>query len=166
MILVNDETLLIHVPRTGTTYTTRTLRKLGFDVDQRGPQHSTLFVPSHYRTVSFIRNPYSWYPSYYARVTNSKEEITAENFKRDFFLIPSFHKMIARMHRFVDKVYQHHNLISSLTAEFGVEFPDEEINTRLLGTDYTQYYDDELRTRVYMRSREIIDKWGYEFGDP
>lgn len=166
MILVDDKVLFVHVPRTGGVYTTQKLKELGFTTERRGRQHSFLVVPTTYRTISFIRNPYSWYPSFYTRVVNRKEPITKENFIKDFFSIPRYQKMIDRMHKYVDKVYKHSELLESLEEEFGIEFPKEEVNTRLLGTDYTQYYDDETRERVYMRTRSIIDKWGYEFGDP
>lgn len=126
------------------------------------PHDALLYKPNNLRIFSMIRNPFSWYVSYYLRLLHGLKD--SNSFADRFDRIPNYGDFIERMHCNVDDVLRHDDLSNELSRYFNIDCTTEYVNGRINGESYVDIYTDDLKDKVYKDSKDIIHKYGFEFG--
>lgn len=188
MLLINDEAIFVHMPRTGGMFTRKVIESAGLDHQQINYTHGSIdrthdgiIDTSKYYSFGFVKNPWAWTVSIAIQFGGYQGDMPVQIFQRELInyignnsLQSRYYDQFYRGNRLgvtdIFKVEDLEKSLNSVFIKFGWNRPKELINMTPInaklstsGRSYRDFYNDQTATLVYTQNKNIIDKYGYKF---
>lgn len=188
MLLINDEAIFVHMPRTGGMFTRKIIESADLDHKQINYTHGSInrthdgiIDTSKYYSFGFVKNPWAWTVSIAIQFGGYQTNIPIQIFERELINFIGDKSLQSRYYdQFhygnelavtdVFKVEDLEQSLNSVFIKFGWNRPSElinmtPINTKLStsGRSYRDFYTERTKQLIYYENQDIIEKYGYSF---
>lgn len=124
MVIETKKTIFYHFPKCGGTFVKRILKESCKEYKQIAPSHSLPEIETDKLKFTFLRDPISWYVSYYcARRSACKASLVSDYSKNfDESLYRTFSEFVEevtrKQHGFLSKLYREYSKTCDLVGRF------------------------------------------------